>query len=79
MCRAVFNTVEGADAVPWWVRLPRFSANALKYESPPMIEINGAAHFVLTISQFDTAKEFYCEFLPFLGLQKVYEGNNSGL
>lgn len=44
-----------------------------------MIEINGAAHFVLTISQFDAAKEFYCEFLPFLGLQKVYEGNSSGL
>lgn len=41
-----------------------------------MIEINGAAHFVLTVSQFDAAKEFYCELLPFLGLQKVYEGNN---
>jgi len=41
-----------------------------------MIEINGAAHFVLTVSQFDAAKDFYCELLPFFGLQKVYEGNN---
>ena len=41
-----------------------------------MIEINGTAHFVLTVSQFEAAKAFYCELLPFLGLTKVYEGNN---
>ena len=41
-----------------------------------MNEINGAAHFVLTVSQFDAAKDFYCELLPIFGLQTVYEGNN---
>ena len=41
-----------------------------------MIEINGTAHFILTVSQFDAARKFYCELLPFMGLTKVYEGNN---
>lgn len=41
-----------------------------------MIEINGTAHVILTVSQFEAARTFYCELLPFLGLKKVYEGNN---
>ncbi len=41
-----------------------------------MIEINGTAHFVLTVSQFELAQEFYGELLPFLGLTKVYDGND---
>ncbi len=41
-----------------------------------MIEINGTAHFILTVSQFDAARKFYCELLPFMGLTKVYDGNN---
>jgi len=41
-----------------------------------MIDVNGAAHVILTVSQFDKAREFYCELLPFLGLTKVYDGNN---
>ncbi len=41
-----------------------------------MIEINGTAHIVLTVSQFEAAREFYGELLPFLGMTKVYEGNN---
>ncbi len=41
-----------------------------------MIEINGAAHIILTVSQFDAARKFYCELLPFLGMKKVYDGNN---
>ena len=41
-----------------------------------MIEINGMAHVILTVSRFDEARTFYCELLPFLGLKKVYEGNN---
>jgi len=41
-----------------------------------MIDINGAAHVILTVSQFDKARDFYCELLPFLGLAKVYDGNN---
>lgn len=41
-----------------------------------MIEINGAAHVILTVSQWDKAHAFYSELLPFLGLHKVYDGNN---
>jgi len=41
-----------------------------------MIDINGAAHVILTVSQFEKARDFYCELLPFLGLTKVYDGNN---
>ena len=41
-----------------------------------MIEINGMAHVILTVSRFQKARDFYCELLPFLGMQKVYEGNN---
>jgi len=41
-----------------------------------MIEINGMAHVILTVSNFEAARDFYCELLPFLGLVKVYDGNN---
>jgi catechol 2,3-dioxygenase-like lactoylglutathione lyase family enzyme len=41
-----------------------------------MIEINGMAHVILTVSRFEAAREFYCELLPFLGMAKVYDGNN---
>jgi catechol 2,3-dioxygenase-like lactoylglutathione lyase family enzyme len=41
-----------------------------------MIEVNGMAHVILTVSQWDKARTFYCELLPFLGLKKVYDGNN---
>ena len=41
-----------------------------------MIEINGMAHVILTVRQFEAAQTFYGELLPFLGLKKVYEGNN---
>ena len=41
-----------------------------------MIEINGAAHVILTVSQWEKAHAFYSELLPFLGLKKVYDGNN---
>ena len=41
-----------------------------------MIEINGNAHVILTVSQFQAARAFYCELLPFLGMKKVYDGNN---
>ncbi len=41
-----------------------------------MIEINGVAHIILTVSDFDAARTFYSDLLPFLGLQKVYDGNN---
>lgn len=41
-----------------------------------MIEINGCAHVILTVSQWDKAHAFYSELCPFLGLHKVYDGNN---
>ncbi|MBU2533725.1 MAG: VOC family protein [Alphaproteobacteria bacterium] len=41
-----------------------------------MIEINGAAHVILTVSQWDKARAFYAELCPFLGMKKVYDGNN---
>ncbi|MEM7188349.1 MAG: VOC family protein [Pseudomonadota bacterium] len=41
-----------------------------------MIEINGAAHVILTVSQWEKAHAFYSGLMPFLGLQKVYDGNN---
>ncbi len=41
-----------------------------------MIEVNGHAHVILTVSQFEAARAFYCELLPFLGMKKVYDGNN---
>lgn len=40
-----------------------------------MIEVNGMAHVILTVSQWDKARAFYAELLPFLGLKKVYDGN----
>ncbi|MEZ5730396.1 MAG: VOC family protein [Burkholderiaceae bacterium] len=41
-----------------------------------MIEINGMAHIILTVSQWEKACDFYSRLCPFLGLTKVYEGNN---
>lgn len=41
-----------------------------------MIEINGMAHIILTVSQWEKARKFYGELLPFLGLKKVFDGNN---
>ncbi len=41
-----------------------------------MIEVNGLAHVVLTVSQWDKAHAFYAGLLPFLGMRKVYDGNN---
>jgi catechol 2,3-dioxygenase-like lactoylglutathione lyase family enzyme len=36
-----------------------------------MIEVNGAAHVILTVSQWEKARAFYSELLPFLGMTKV--------
>ncbi|MBM85997.1 MAG: bleomycin resistance protein [Rhodospirillaceae bacterium] len=40
-----------------------------------MIEVNGMAHVILTVSQWENARHFYSELLPFLGMRKVYDGN----
>lgn len=41
-----------------------------------MIEINGMAHVILTVAQFDAALAFYGRVMPFLGLQPVFKGEN---
>ena len=39
-----------------------------------MIGINGIAHVILTVSQFDKARTFYCGLLPQFGMTKVHDG-----
>jgi catechol 2,3-dioxygenase-like lactoylglutathione lyase family enzyme len=39
-----------------------------------MIEINGMAHVILTVSRFELARQFYGALLPFLGMSKVFDG-----
>ena len=39
-----------------------------------MIELNGMAHVMLTVSQFDKSRAFYSELLPYLGMQLVFDG-----
>ncbi len=39
-----------------------------------MIEVNGMAHVILTVSQFDKAREFYMALLPFFGMKLVHDG-----
>ncbi len=41
-----------------------------------MIEINGMAHVILTVSSFERALKFYGQLLPFLGLKQIFEGDN---
>ncbi|MDF3075646.1 MAG: hypothetical protein K0S54_3313 [Alphaproteobacteria bacterium] len=38
-----------------------------------MLEINGMAHVILTVSSFEAAKKFYGDVLPFLGMSKVFD------
>jgi catechol 2,3-dioxygenase-like lactoylglutathione lyase family enzyme len=37
------------------------------------MEINGIAHIVLTVADFDACREFYGKLLPFLGMKKVFD------
>jgi catechol 2,3-dioxygenase-like lactoylglutathione lyase family enzyme len=41
-----------------------------------MIEINGMAHIILAVSEWDRCKEFYEAFLPFLGLKCAFSGQD---
>jgi catechol 2,3-dioxygenase-like lactoylglutathione lyase family enzyme len=38
------------------------------------IEINGMAHVILTVSQFDAARAFYKRLLPEFGMKVVHDG-----
>jgi catechol 2,3-dioxygenase-like lactoylglutathione lyase family enzyme len=39
------------------------------------IEINGMAHVILTVSQFEAARAFYGALLPQLGMTPVFDGD----
>jgi len=41
---------------------------------PMTIEINGMAHVILTVSQFDAARAFYRRLLPECGMKVVHDG-----
>lgn len=40
-----------------------------------MIEVNGMAHVILTVSSFEKAAEFYAQLMPAFGLTKVFEND----
>ena len=42
-----------------------------------MIEVNGMAHVILTVSQFEKARAFYNELLPFFGMKLVFDGDET--
>src|SRR5262252_2798574 len=39
-----------------------------------MIDINGMAHVILTVSRFDLARAFYGKLLPAFGMKPVFDG-----
>ncbi len=41
-----------------------------------MIEINGMAHVVIAVSEWDKCRAFYQKLLPFLGLQPAFTGED---
>lgn len=41
-----------------------------------MIEINGMAHVILTVSSFEEAAAFYGKLMPFLGAKQVFQGDD---
>jgi hypothetical protein len=47
-----------------------------QYGDEPMIEINGMAHVILTVSRFEVARVFYRELLPRFGMKPVFDGDH---
>jgi catechol 2,3-dioxygenase-like lactoylglutathione lyase family enzyme len=41
-----------------------------------VINLNGMAHVILTVSQFDRAKAFYSRLMPAMGMENVFDGDN---
>lgn len=39
----------------------------------PMIDINGMAHVILTVSRYDKATAFYARLMPAMGLETVFD------
>jgi hypothetical protein len=42
-----------------------------------IIEINGVAHVILTVSDWERCRPFYEALLHFMGLKRVFGGNDS--
>jgi catechol 2,3-dioxygenase-like lactoylglutathione lyase family enzyme len=43
-------------------------------QEEPEIDINGMAHVILTVSQFNRAREFYSKLLPKFGMRLIHDG-----
>ena len=43
-------------------------------DDTPQININGMAHVIMTVSQFQKAREFYSSLLPKFGMSLVHDG-----
>ena len=41
-----------------------------------MIEINGMAHVILAVSEWERCRDFYEALLPFLGLKRTFSGQD---
>lgn len=41
-----------------------------------MIQINGVAHTNIVVSNWEVCRDFYNRLLPFLGMEKVFDGND---
>lgn len=41
-----------------------------------MIKINGVAHTIIAVSEFEICREFYHKLMPFLGLTCVFDGDD---
>ena len=39
-----------------------------------MISLNGMAHLVINVSQWNDCKPFYKKLMPFLGMEQVFDG-----
>ena len=51
------------------------SSGIAKGPDPIVIEINGMAHVILTVSRFEVAREFYRRLLPECGMKVVSDGD----
>jgi catechol 2,3-dioxygenase-like lactoylglutathione lyase family enzyme len=41
-----------------------------------MIDINGVAHVILSVSEWEKCRRFYGALLPFFGLERVFDGED---
>jgi len=58
----------GGERFPFLRRSRRVT---MRLESNALMEINGIAHIIVTVSRFEQCVEFYRRLLPFIGLNKI--------